>query len=296
MLNLPIANRERHCVTNKNDGHNGISTKVVVAIDQIIDADDQTHDARRRQRAHGEDEAKPVDAVLRSYTPEDQGCWDTNDADHKRPQAMLSFHYAVVATRESDGEPVAQSSCYACCDDCTEAAREVANADHCGLEVISGTREDDGCSRVENVEPDEVRSVRKASEEDDRPSKELERASGMASHTLTWRRLPQRHLLKKCLRLGILYVGLVSFSDLMLSSLRSLLRSLAIILIARSGRFDLRSVDVSGDADVVRFFHEEEQKHKDKSKEDRWPVEDPLPALVLGDEAGDDGREVVAAC
>lgn len=118
----------------------------------------------------------------------------------------------------------------------------------------------------------------------------------MTSHTLTWRRMPKRHLLKKRLRFGVLHVGLVSFFDLMLASLSSLLLSLAIILIARSGWFDLRSVNVSSDANVVRFFHKEEQKYKDKSEEDGWPVKDPLPALVLGDEAGDDGREVVAAC
>lgn len=49
-------------------------------------------------------------------------------------------------------------------------------------------------------------------------------------------------------------------------------------------------------AHVVRLFHEEKQEDNCKGAENAGPVEHPLPALVLGDEAADDWCKVVAAC
>lgn len=86
---------------------------------------------------------------------------------------MLSFHYTIVTTREFDGQPVAHTSCDNKCDNGTEAARKVAEADHGWLEAVSWAREDNGCGCVEHVEPDEVRTVREASKENNGPRKIL---------------------------------------------------------------------------------------------------------------------------
>lgn len=45
-LDLPIANCERHRVSNQNNRRNSIAAYIVVAIDQVINADDQTHHTR----------------------------------------------------------------------------------------------------------------------------------------------------------------------------------------------------------------------------------------------------------
>jgi hypothetical protein len=49
-------------------------------------------------------------------------------------------------------------------------------------------------------------------------------------------------------------------------------------------------------ADVIRFFHEKEEKDHREGDKDTRPVEDPAPALIFGDETANHGREVVAAC
>lgn len=46
---------------------------------------------------------------------------------------------------------------------------------------------------------------------------------------------------------------------------------------------------------VVCLFHEEEQKHKGNGSENTGPVEYPLPAVVLCNEAADNGCKVVAS-
>ena len=71
-LNLPIANSERHRVSNQDDRRDTVATQVIVAINQIIDADDQAHHTSRRQSAHSKDQTKPVHTVLGSNAPEDQ--------------------------------------------------------------------------------------------------------------------------------------------------------------------------------------------------------------------------------
>lgn len=48
-------------------------------------------------------------------------------------------------------------------------------------------------------------------------------------------------------------------------------------------------------ANVVCFFHKEEQEDHGTSAENTGPVEDPSPTLVLGDEAADNWRKVVTA-
>lgn len=47
-------------------------------------------------------------------------------------------------------------------------------------------------------------------------------------------------------------------------------------------------------ADVVCLFHEEEQKNEAGEAEDGAPVQDPLPALAIVDEASNDGGEEIA--
>lgn len=118
----------------------------------------------------------------------------------------------------------------------------------------------------------------------------------MARHTLTRRWIPKGHLLQKGLGFGILLGCLVGLFDFTVPTLCLFLARLASILVARSRGFDLGTVDVARDADVVGLFHKEKQEHKNSREEDGGPVENPLPALVLGDEAADDGREVVASC
>jgi hypothetical protein len=54
-LDLPIANCKRHGVSNENDRRDSVAADIVVAINQIIDADDQPHHTRGRQSTHGKD-------------------------------------------------------------------------------------------------------------------------------------------------------------------------------------------------------------------------------------------------
>ena len=107
--------------------------------------------------------------------------------------------------------------------------------------------------------------------------------------------MPKGHLLQEGLGFSVFPNSLISLSNFMLPSFRLFLSRLASILIARSGGFDLGSVDVGRSADVVGLFHEEKQEDEDEREEDGGPVEDPLPTLILGEEAANDGCEVVAS-
>lgn len=57
--------------------------------------------------------------------------------------------------------------------------------------------------------------------------------------------------------------------------------------IGNSGVFDMF-------ANVIRFLHEKEEKDHLEGDKNAGPVEDPAPALVLGDEAANHGGEVIA--
>ncbi len=67
------------------------------------------------------------------------------------------------------------------------------------------------------------------------------------------------------------------------------------------GKWGLRPTVVDGLltrdglARVVGLLHEEKQIDKPDALEDGRPIQNPLPALRVGDEAGDDGREEVGA-
>ena len=46
---------------------------------------------------------------------------------------------------------------------------------------------------------------------------------------------------------------------------------------------------------IVCLFHKEEQEHKGNGRENTGPVEYPLPAMILGNEAADNRCKVVAS-
>jgi hypothetical protein len=58
-------------------------------------------------------------------------------------------------------------------------------------------------------------------------------------------------------------------------------------------KFRFRTRD--GGSAVVSFFHEEEQEDETYGAKDSAPVQDPLPALSIGDEASNNGRKEIAA-
>ena len=72
---------------------------------------------------------------------------------------MLRFHDTAVLPCELDSQPIAESAGKKGPSDDPDTARNVAETDHRGLEVVTRTPEDDGCRGVEDVEPDEVGSV-----------------------------------------------------------------------------------------------------------------------------------------
>jgi len=106
----PIANGEGHGVPNKDDGRHGIPTNFRVTVDQIIHAERDAKGVRASQNSHGEYQAKPVDVVGRPDAPEDERCRHDDEADGKWPQSMFRLHDAVVAPRQFDGQPVAEST------------------------------------------------------------------------------------------------------------------------------------------------------------------------------------------
>lgn len=83
---------------------------------------------------------------------------------------MLRFHDTAVLTRELDSEPIAESAGKKGAGHDPDAARNVAETDHRGLEVVTWTPKDDGCGGVEDIEPDEVGSVAESRIENHGPS------------------------------------------------------------------------------------------------------------------------------
>jgi hypothetical protein len=59
--NSPIADAERHGVTNKHNGCDGITAYIVVAVDHVVDRDGDTKCDSKCYEAECYDQCKPVD-------------------------------------------------------------------------------------------------------------------------------------------------------------------------------------------------------------------------------------------
>ena len=128
----------------------------MVAVDEVVDAETDTHGRGQGQNAHCEDESKPMDTMSGADTPEDQTKRHTNEANHEWPQPVLSFHDALVPASQTDGQPVRTLAGKDTSDRDANAARQIAQTDHASPEVIWWATEDNRSGRIQDVEPDEV--------------------------------------------------------------------------------------------------------------------------------------------
>lgn len=109
-MEIPIAHGERHGVPNQYHTRHRIPAQLPVAVDQVVDAQRDAARVRQRQQTHRYDQSEPMHLVRRSHAPEQERSWHEDKADGKGPQALFGFHDSVVASRESDREPVAEAA------------------------------------------------------------------------------------------------------------------------------------------------------------------------------------------
>lgn len=77
---VPVADSKRHGVSDDNHSNECIRTDRVIAIDQIVYAESNAHCHGEGQASHCNTEAHPVDSVLGTDTPENQGAWHYDHA------------------------------------------------------------------------------------------------------------------------------------------------------------------------------------------------------------------------
>nr|POF06918.1 hypothetical protein CFP56_31542 [Quercus suber] len=171
-----VANGERHGISDQDHRHHSFPRQVRVAVNAVRDGKLEADRVCERDDAHGEHAAEPLDGMSGTDAPENQAKRDQNQRGQEKPQSMLGFQNAVVASRHVQNYPVSNPACVETTYDNADQRRHIGKS-HCpSREVVRCTAKDKRRRAVEYVEPDQIRAIRESSisdhwksEEDERP-------------------------------------------------------------------------------------------------------------------------------
>lgn len=96
MSDSPISYGESHRVANNHDGSKRITGQVPVAVNCIRDGDLRARGRRKRDDAHGEYDAKPVNMVESADAKENATERDENERRNHQPDTVFCFEKALV--------------------------------------------------------------------------------------------------------------------------------------------------------------------------------------------------------